>query len=294
MIEEIAPAKINLFLHVGPQRPDRLHEISSLFVFAEEGDRVTAAPAADLTLRIEGPFAEELLRHPIEDNLVMKAARALARATGETRGAKIVLRKNLPIASGVGGGSSDAAAALRALERLWRPRLDPAELRRLAFSLGADVPACLDGHPVFVSGAGERLARGPSLPPLWAALVNPRVAMPTGPVFRAFDRENPAPKPAVRLQLVRISGYRNLQEWLAGTRNDLQAVVQNRNFAVASVFSFLSDAPGRLVVRMSGSGATVFGLFSSGEAAKRAARCAAGRGWWAMSARIISSEGRLA
>lgn len=294
MIEEIAPAKINLYLHVGRLRRDGLHDLSSLFVFADDGDRIRVEPARDLRLAIGGPFAAELARHPVEDNLVLKAARALKRAASVSEGASIVLDKRLPIASGIGGGSADAAAALRALGRLWRTRISPADLRSLAFSLGADVPACLEGRPVYVSGAGEQLAPGPLLPPLWTALVNPRVLMPTGPVFRGFDRANPAPATPSAPKERLIIGYCGLKGWLGRTRNDLQPVAVAREREVASAVRFLSDRPGCLVARMSGSGATVFGLFSSGEAAKRAARIAAGRGWWAMSARIGSGWGRLA
>lgn len=294
MIEESAPAKLNLYLHVGPRRRDGLHELSSLFVFAGEGDRIAVAPAPDLSLKIEGPFAGELARLPVEHNLALKAARALKAASGATAGAAIRLDKKLPLASGIGGGSADAAATLRALARFWNVRLPAAEWRRLAFSLGADVPACLEGVPVFVSGAGERLSAGPVLPPLWAALVNPRIKMPTGPVFRDFDRANPAPDPPLRPPGTRIADYRGLVRWLAGTRNDLQPIAAARNLAVASVLGFLSDSAGCLAARMSGSGATVFGLYSSGEAASRAARRAAGRGWWSMSGPIGSGWRRLA
>jgi 4-diphosphocytidyl-2-C-methyl-D-erythritol kinase len=294
MIEEIAPAKINLYLHVGPLRRDGLHEIASLFVFAEDGDRLRAAPARDLSLAIVGPFAGALQRDPVEDNLVLKAARVLRAAAGAGAGAALTLDKRLPIAAGIGGGSSDAAAALRALARLWRVRLPDEELRRLAFALGADVPACLDGRPVAVAGAGERLSPGPSLPPLWAALVNPRVALPTGQVFRAFDRAHPAPEAPRPAPEARISGYRAFVRWLERTRNDLQPIAIARRPEVASALAFLSDRPGGLTARMSGSGATVFGLFSSAEAASRTARAAAGRGWWAMSARIGAGPGRLA
>ena|SRR3990167_3418395 len=289
MITETAPAKINLYLHVGALRRDRLHDLESVFVFVDGGDTVTARPAAALTLDVKGPFAGALAREPAANNLVMRAARRLKEEFGVSGGAHLVLDKRLPIASGVGGGSADAAAALRALVRLWGLRVSSAHLRRLAFSLGADVPACLDRAPVRVAGAGEILSAGPKLPPLWACLVNPRVPMPTGPVFRDFDAAYPrpqAPAPAAPDG----QGYRAVTALLENTRNDLEAIAIRRQSVIQTVIGRLGRRPGALGARMSGSGATAFGLFTSAAAAARAGREMAGRGWWSMSAPLCAGD----
>lgn len=289
-VVETAPAKINLFLHVGPVRRDRLHDLASLFVFATDGDRITAAPSTDVTLRIEGPFAPALARFPAETNLVYRAALALRRATGTVQGAALTLDKRLPIAAGVGGGSADAAATLRALSRLWGVALPTDALQRLAFSLGADVPACLSATPVFVGGAGERVVRGPVLPPLWVCLVNPRVETPTGPIFRAFDRANPAPKPPGFPAPKRLETIDAVSRFLASTCNDLEPYAIRRNSVIGAARDFVALCPGARLARMSGSGATVFGLFSDCVSAERASRAASARGWWSLAAGVVAQR----
>ena len=164
MITAFAPAKVNLYLHVVGRRADGYHRLDSLVVFADIGDRVTAAPAADLSLTVGGPEAGALADLG-EDNLVLRAARSLAADGGVSRGAALHLEKMLPAASGIGGGSSDAAATLRVLDRLWGPRLGATDLMRLALRLGADVPACLAAGPVWVGGVGEELDPAADLPP---------------------------------------------------------------------------------------------------------------------------------
>lgn len=285
MITEIAPAKINLYLHVGALRRDRLHALESVFVFADAGDVVSAAPSSDLSLEIVGPFGAALAGEPVEKNLVMKAARLLRERAGVESGARLILDKRLPIASGVGGGSADAAAALRALIRMWRIDMPVSDLKRLAFTLGADVPACLDQRPVYVSGAGEVVEKGPILPPLWVCLANPATPMPTGPVFRAFDAANPAP-PQPERRHPDGRRYLDVTRLMENSRNDLQPIAIRRNSVIQDAIDWLSRRPGALAARMSGSGATVFGLYSSAGAAARASREMAGRHWWSMSARI--------
>ncbi|MBY0421593.1 MAG: hypothetical protein K2Q06_04760, partial [Parvularculaceae bacterium] len=193
-------------------------------------------------------------------------------------------------AAGIGGGSADAAATLRALVRLWNLDVAPAELAGLAFALGADVPACLAARPVYVGGAGERVLAGPTLPPTAICLVNPRVETPTGPIFRAFDAGNPhPPSPA----FPRPTGFANLTDlalFLSGTRNDLEAFAVRHNSVIGVARDFVADCSGALVARMSGSGATVFGVFSSGVAAKRAERAAAAKGWWALATSLSSAR----
>ena len=288
MIREAAPAKINLWLHVGPVRADGLHAIESLFVFAEDGDIVSAAPARELTLAVEGPFASALSGFPVESNLVFKAASLLKKAARVKQGAALTLDKRLPVAAGIGGGSADAAAALRALVRLWRLDISEAMLARLAFSLGADVPACLARAPVYVGGAGEVLAPGPSLPPLWACLVNPGVETPTGPIFRAFDLENPAPAAPLRLRPSRLATLGDVKRAFAASRNDLEPYAAGRENIIGSARKFLAESPGAIFSRMSGSGATVFALYGNRPAAARAARRAAAKGWWSLAAKIAS------
>lgn len=291
--EEIAPAKINLYLHVGPLRADFYHAIESLFVFADDGDRIAASAAPEISLEIAGPFAGALYGAPRRSNLVWRAAAALKEAAGVEGGAALRLEKRLPVAAGIGGGSSDAAAALRALCRLWAVDLGEEALKALAFSLGADVPACLARRPVFVSGAGEEMAEGPSLPPLWVCLVNPGVEMATGPVFAAFDRRFPAPPAPRRPPATGLASYGELCDYLKETRNDLEAFACERESSIAVVRSFLAECPGCLLARMSGSGATVFGLFASREAAWRAARRSTALGWWSMAARLESGGPRV-
>lgn len=289
-VVETAPAKINLFLHVGPVRPDGLHALASLFIFAEDGDRVSATAASDLSLQITGPFAAALSRFPVQSNLVYRAALALKRAAGVTAGAALTLDKRLPIAAGVGGGSADAAATLRALSKLWGVSLPDEAMRRLAFSLGADVPACLSARPVYVGGAGENVSDGPTLPPLWACLVNPRVETPTGPIFRAFDRDNPSPPPPAFPRPMRLPTIATVSDFLSSTRNDLEPFAVRRNSVIGAARDFVAGCAGAQVGRMSGSGATVFGLFSDRISAERAAHAAAARGWWSLAAGVAARK----
>ncbi|WP_375205184.1 4-(cytidine 5'-diphospho)-2-C-methyl-D-erythritol kinase [Hyphococcus sp.] len=276
-----APAKINLYLHIGPVRADGLHDLASLFVFAKGGDVIHVKEAKSLSLKVTGPFAPLLKDVAPHKNLVFRAGELLAREAGVAAGAAITLEKNLPVAAGVGGGSADAAAALRALVKLWNLSISEAALLRLAFELGADVPACLARSPVNVSGAGERIEKGSVLPPLWIALVNPRVEMPTGPIFRAFDAAHLSPS-APRLADFKVVNYAQLKQAMQGSRNDLEAFAIERAPVIREVIENLAAAPGSIAARMSGSGATCFALFASEAAASRAAAFARARGHWAM------------
>jgi len=289
-IEEIAPAKINLYLHIGAVRPDGLHDLESLFVFTDAGDRLIVAPADKLSLAVEGPFAEMLSGAPIEDNLVWRAAIALSDGAGISPGAAIILDKRLPVAAGIGGGSADAAAALRALVSFWAISIDEGELQSLAFDLGADVPACLTGAPVYVSGAGEIIKPGPSLPDLGICLVNPGVAMPTGPVFGDFDAANPDPTVPLALKLGEISSLLELESALSKTKNDLQPHAIARASIIGDTINFLSQCDGAKATRMSGSGATVFSLFAARAEADKAAGAARKKGWWSLAAGLASKN----
>ncbi len=272
---EAAPAKVNLTLHVTGRRADGYHLLDSLVVFAGVGDRLRAAPAGTLTLAVEGPEAGALGAGG--DNLVLRAARLLAdglAGEGRPRGAAIRLQKRLPVASGVGGGSADAAAALRLLARLWGVPLPAAGL---AARLGADVPACLAGVPLRMAGAGEVLSPAPPLPAgLGLVLANPRVALSTAAVFGARVGDFGAPA------MLPPGGWREagaLAATLRACRNDLEAPAVALCPSVADVLAAIAALPGCLLARMSGSGATCWGLFADPAKAERGAATLPAA-WW--------------
>lgn len=268
-----AAAKVNLALHVTGRRDDGYHRLDSLVAFADTGDRVTAETAGALTLEVTGPEAAGVPAGP--ENLVLRAAAAF----GTPAGARIVLDKHLPPASGIGGGSADAAAALRVLAALWdRPLPDATAV----LALGADVPVCLAGVTARMGGIGEDVAPAPPLPPVWAVLANPRVALPTPAVFAALARRDNGPLPPLPDRW-RDAG--ELAHWLAGTRNDLEPPAQALCPPVTSVLAALSATSGALIARMSGSGATCFALYSSaGSAAEAAATLP--QAWWRAACRL--------
>jgi 4-diphosphocytidyl-2-C-methyl-D-erythritol kinase len=267
---EPAHAKINLYLHVTGRRADGYHLLDSLAVFADIADQIEAQPADTLSLTIDGPFAQGLQAE--SDNLVLRAARALADATGTHAGASLRLTKNLPIASGIGGGSADAAATLRALSALWRADTPAA----LPASLGADVPVCLESRPRRMQGIGEILSEAPALPPCGLVLINPGVAVSTPSVFRARTGgySPPASLPP------RWADAGAMARDLARLTNDLQAPAESLCPAITGVLDALRAHPGCLLARMSGSGATCFGLYATPLAAAQAAAALSRPGWW--------------
>ncbi len=272
-LAEAAPAKINLYLHVLGRRPDGYHELDSLAVFVGAADRLLAEPAEELTLTIAGPFRAALATEP--DNLILRGARLLADAARLRAGARILLDKRLPVASGIGGGSADAAAALRLLTRLWAvPR--GLDLLPLAARLGADVPVCLAGRAARMCGAGERLTPAPAIPECGIVLVNPGVPVATAAVFRArrqpFSVAATLPSQWADAQAMAAS--------LAGCSNDLEPAAIGLCPLVGEVLVALREAPGCMLARMSGSGATCFGLFADRGAARRAAIELQRPGWW--------------
>lgn len=274
MTTEPAWAKVNLFLHVVGRRADGYHLLDSLAVFPAVGDRLRVRPAPELTLAIEGRFGDVLTAEP--DNLVLRAARALAASCGIRSGASIVLEKNLPVASGIGGGSADAAAALRALQPLWRMALDDTRLASIAQSLGADVPVCLASQPARMQGIGEILKPAPMLPDCGMVLVNPGVAVSTPEVFRA---RAPGFTPEAILPDFWLNAAA-LAETLRGTRNDLEPPAIALCPVIDDVLAALRAESGCLLARMSGSGATCFALFPTASQAVEAARHLARPGWW--------------
>lgn len=257
---EIAPAKLNLALHVRGKLSDGRHDIETVFAFCTDGDRLSAEPADDVTVTVVGPFALDL-REP-EDNLILKAARALAMEAGVDRGASLVLDKRLPVASGIGGGSADAAAALRLLTSLWQ--IDPANAVAVAPKLGSDVPACLLSLPTRGSGAGDELVPIDLsvLSGTPVLLVNPRVQLSTAEVFSRWDGIDRG----------------QLGDWREG-RNDLEEGAKALVPQIDGVLAWLSSQPGSTFARMSGSGATCFALFANEQARDEAAE-ALPREWW--------------
>ncbi len=279
-----ARAKVNLFLHVTGKRPDGYHELDSLMVFPDLGDELVLGPAADLALEVSGPFAAALEAEG-PGNLVLRAARALDALAGGGRGACLRLTKTLPIAAGIGGGSADAAAALRGLIQLWKLELPEPELRALALQLGADVPPCLESRPVFARGIGEVLTLAPPLPPFWLVLVNPGVPLPTAKVFKArrggfSEGAGTWTNPPRDLDEVLDLLYR--------TCNDLERPAIELAPTVGEVLATLQSLEGCRLARLSGSGATCFGIFAEAGSAEAAAASLASAhpDWWAVAAPV--------
>ena len=290
--EAFAPAKVNLFLHVGAPGADRYHPLSSLMVFADVGDRLRLEPGlhgSGLTLRVEGEFAYGLAGEDLADNLVLRAVRALlARAGAPEPDARFVLDKALPVAAGLGGGSSDAGAALRLARDAFAPGLDGAALAAMAADLGADGPACLHARPVLGTGRGDVLQPAPVLPPLHAVLVNPRAPCPTGPVYRAYDRAVAPGGPSPPFLPEGFDSLDALLATLAAARNDLERPAAALVPVVGEVLAALHARPEVAMARLSGSGATAFGLCrSAGEAASVAQALARARPeWWVRACRL--------
>lgn len=269
-----APAKINLHLHVTGRRADGYHLLDSLAVFAGVGDHLAAEPADDLRLSLEGPFAEPLRQET--DNLVLRAARALADHAGIPARAHLTLRKTLPIASGIGGGSADAAAAIRACAALWTLRPEQTDWAALAVRLGADVPVCLDSRPARMGGIGEVLSAAPTLPECGLVLINPGVAVSTPEIFRA--RRGGFSSPATLPPSWPDSA--TMARDLAALGNDLTEAAVMLRPVIGEVLETLSALEGCRLARMSGSGATCWGLFDTPDQAERAAEHVDRPGWW--------------
>ncbi|WP_371348383.1 4-(cytidine 5'-diphospho)-2-C-methyl-D-erythritol kinase [Ancylobacter sp. IITR112] len=282
LLHERAPAKVNLTLRVLGRRADGYHDLASVVAFAGAGDRLSLLPGPELTLALEGPGAPLLAGEA--DNLVLKAARALAAHVPGLVLGRFTLAKRLPVAAGLGGGSADAAAALRLLARANGLAMDDERLFEAALEAGSDVPACLFGHSCLMAGRGEAISPL-VLPRFGAVLVNPRVAVATADVFRAlalvpgtsFGPSGPAlPSAPSRAALL---------AWLAAEPNDLEPPARALAPVLGEVEAALAATPGARLVRMSGSGATMFALYDDCRAAAAAARQVAGAysGWWVKS-----------
>ncbi|KAB7648478.1 4-(cytidine 5'-diphospho)-2-C-methyl-D-erythritol kinase [Polymorphobacter fuscus] len=271
ILTEAAPAKVNLALHLRHKRADGYHALETVFAFTAFGDELTARPADTISLALSGEFAGAA--GPDADNLVLRAAHALAAAAGVTEGAEIALDKRIPVAAGLGGGSADAAATLRLLSRLWGLDWSLERLDAIAATLGSDVPACVHSRLCFGAGRGEVLAPWPDdLSGTPVLLVNPRVAVPTGPVFAGWDRVD--------------HGGIAAGAPLATLRNDMTAAACALAPVIGEVLAALA-ATGPMLSRMSGSGATCLALYHDNAARDRAAAAIAPHGWWQVATHLI-------
>jgi len=277
ILDEAAPAKVNLALHVRERRADGYHELDSIFAFTDFGDTLAAEPAGTLTLAIDGDWSDAIAGEA--DNLVLRAARALREAAGIEAGAALRLTKRIPVAAGLGGGSADAAAALRLLNRLWGLDWPLDRLAALGETLGSDVPACVHSRTLRARGRGERMALlGDGLAGLPILLVNPRVAVPTGPVFRGWDGvDRGALADGDPLAVARRG------------RNDLEAPAVAIAPAIDAVLVTLRARPAAIIARMSGSGATCFALYddSVGCAVDASAIAEWNPDWWVTATHLL-------
>ncbi|MDJ0942614.1 MAG: 4-(cytidine 5'-diphospho)-2-C-methyl-D-erythritol kinase [Kiloniellales bacterium] len=279
-----ARAKVNLYLHVTGKRLDGYHELDSLMVFPDLGDELSLGRAAELSLEVEGPFAAALGAEG-PDNLVLRAARALGTLVGGGRGARLRLTKNLPVAAGIGGGSADAAATLRGLIRLWNQEVSEAKLRALALELGADVPPCLESRPVFARGIGEDLTPAPPLPPFWVVLVNPGVPLSTAKVF---NTRRGAFSEAAAVWGDPPRDLDDVLDVLYWSCNDLERPAIALAPKVGDVLAALQSLETCRLARLSGSGATCFGIFAEADQAAEAAAAlsSAHADWWVAAAPV--------
>jgi 4-diphosphocytidyl-2-C-methyl-D-erythritol kinase len=281
-----APAKVNLYLHLLGQRVDGYHLLDSLIAFADIGDEVAAVPAGPLSLTVGGPEAAALTDLG-DDNLVLRAAHRLVADQRIDRGAALHLDKRLPVSSGIGGGSSNAAAALRALIALWNCPIDEARAMTIAAELGADVPACLAARPVRAGGIGEQLEPIAALPPFGIVLTNPNLPLPTAAVFGArrgpFTKSDPP--------IIDGQDSNGLIAVLASCRNDLTEAALSIVPEIGAALHRLAALPGALLARMSGSGATCFALFADRDAARgaKAVLARAEPGWWSCAGALLTS-----
>lgn len=287
-LTETAAAKINLTLRIVGRRADGYHSLESLVVFADVADHLTLQPGPDVALAVSGPFAASCGTGA--DNLVLKAVAALRARVDALTAGHFKLEKNIPVAAGLGGGSADAAAALRLLATVNGIAAGDARLAAAALAVGADVPVCLDGRPRVMRGLGEQLSAPLALPELDAVLVNPGVPLATREVFAALK-----PGAGDKKALGEIPPGKDLIAFLQGHGNDLTPAALSCAPVVADVLRALSDLPGVRLARMSGSGATCFALFDSAAAASAAAQrlAAVQKDWWVCATRLGAAHTAL-
>jgi 4-diphosphocytidyl-2-C-methyl-D-erythritol kinase len=278
-----ARAKINLFLHVTGRRANGYHELDSLVVFADIADELTVSAHDALHLNVTGRFAQAA--GPDADNLVVRAAYALQQAAGITVGAALDLTKNIPAGAGLGGGSADAAAALQLLNVFWQLHFSDTALAEIGLSLGADIPVCLAGKPMRMTGIGEVLKPVPGLAPLHVVLTHPGTGLSTPAVFKTLAGRWSGSGPDFGAEMANQHGLLAL---LAATKNDLEAPAIDLAPEIGVILSGLRSQPDCLLARMSGSGSACFGLFPNGDAAATAANrlTIAHPGWWVANGQI--------
>jgi 4-diphosphocytidyl-2-C-methyl-D-erythritol kinase len=269
---ELAPAKINLALHVTGRRPDGYHQIETLAVFADYGDVVSAIPGTDgrMGLAVRGRFAKALAESSTAaDNLVVRASTELARAAPGKKppATKLSLTKRIPVAAGLGGGSADAAATLRLLNREWGLGIGQDRLVEIGASIGADVPMCIASRPLVATGIGERIRPVEGVPAMPIVLAHPGVSVPTASVFGRLSPQERSPLP----DMPRFRSLLDVIFWLRKARNDLEEPAGAVSRTAGAAGKALRSDPECLFARMTGSGATAFGIFASMDAAERAA-----------------------
>lgn len=280
-------AKINLALHVVGVRTDGYHDLQSLVVFSEFGDHLTASLADADRLTLSGPFANDLASTATSTNLVRGTLTKFRTHYPDflPAGLHIHLEKNLPIAAGIGGGSADAAATLRLISRYTDNKVSPQQFADLALKIGADVPMCLAAKTSLVTGIGADISHLETMPPLYITLVNPREAVSTPAMFAALKQANNQCIPPLG------SGFGTIAEltnWLGQTRNDLQVPAEKLVPEISQIIASLTEAKGTILTRMSGSGATVFGLYASRDDAQNALEKikSENQAWWAVATKI--------
>jgi 4-diphosphocytidyl-2-C-methyl-D-erythritol kinase len=293
---EQAPAKVNLFLHVTGKRDDGYHLLESLVCFTAAGDVITGELREDgeITLTITGPMSATLALEDNDNNLVMRAANALRDESNTRFGADLILDKRLPIASGIGGGSADAAATLRLLRTMWQLDIDDAKLARIALSLGADVPVCLHGKSCVMSGIGEDITDVPDLPAIPMVLINPGKAASTPDIFKALEADDFSQSGLWDTTIAFGSGAA-LADALSDCGNDLTLPVTSIIPEICDVLLELAREEGCLLARMSGSGATCFAIYDTEEQAERAANVISSQNpdWWVLPTKIETSQARV-
>ncbi len=277
-----APAKINLALHVTRRRSDGYHDIDTLVMFAKAGDRLVAEPDVELSLEVSGRFSGQVPQD--RENLVFVAAKALRDQTQIKSGARLSLIKELPVGAGIGGGSSDAAAVLAVLNRMWDTGLDIRELIDIGARLGADIPMCLQAETLRAEGTGDVLHCMPGLPSVPLVIVWPARSVPTGTVFQTLTSFNNPPLPY--LEIGKVRSVSDLVDFLAETRNDLADAACALEHSIGDVLRAVQARPGCLISRMSGSGSACFGIFPTLAQAETAALTIADEkpDWWVCAA----------
>ncbi len=280
-----APAKLNLNLHITGKTSQEYHLLDSLVVFTEFGDELEFSEADDLSLEITGSFAQTVTT---EDNLVLHAARLLQPYASRPCGAHIVLHKEIPVGAGLGGGSSDAAVTLKALHDMWGISLSDEKLAELALSLGSDIPVCLSGRSAWIAGIGDKITPVAIHADLWMVLVNSGQPLATPKVYAAYDGDFRNEQPHAK----KIGSSQALFDIVMATYNDLQPAATTLCPEIDEVLNVLGLAPGAVMSRMSGSGATCFGLFRSVQEAQQACSLIKQQhaNWWCVATKMIGSH----